>query len=208
MLLLLLFCVVSFAVVAIDPFTHTEIQITFPGKIRFLTYGNRPVVAVDISFYTDTMFLPRDVMLREIKILVLRFDERGDIVEVDIEPASYNSRLLNKVLNVNGEVIVPSSRKGGYRVPDTIAGFELESEETETGSLLYYLPREWNLIWKLQWGNDMTKIFSDNEYIGISPYSEIDIEDAFVKYNIMFPNWRSYIVCTDIYSYFRIWTIH
>ncbi|PNQ06278.1 hypothetical protein RM69_00295 [Mesotoga sp. SC_NapDC3] len=187
-LLLLLFCAVSFAVVAIDPFTHTEIQITFPGEIRFLTYGNKPAVAVDISFYTDTMFLPRNIMLREIKILVLRFDERGDIVEVDIEPASYNSRLLNKVLNVNGEVIVPSSRKEGYRVPDTIAGFELESKKTETGSLLYYLPREWNLIWRLKWGNDMTNIFSDNEYIEISPYSETSIEDAFLKYKIMFPN--------------------
>jgi len=83
---------------------------------------------------------------------------------------------------------VPSSRKEGYRVPDTIAGFELESKKTETGSLLYYLPREWNLIWRLKWGNDMTNIFSDNEYIEISPYSETSIEDAFLKYKIMFPN--------------------
>ncbi|GEM_PF-3395926 len=34
----------------------------------------------------------------------------------------------------------------------------------------------------------MISILSDSEYIEISPYSETAIEDAFVKYNIMFPN--------------------
>ena len=128
-LLFLLFSVVFFAVITPDPFTHRGVQITFPGEIRYLTYDNQAAVVVDISFHTDTMFLPRDIKLREIKISVLKLNERDDIVEVDIEAASYNSRVLNKVLNVDGEVIMPSLRKEGYRVHDTMASFELESKQ-------------------------------------------------------------------------------
>lgn len=57
-LLFLLFSVVFFAVITPDPFTHRGVQITFPGEIRYLTYGNQAAVVLDISFHTDTMFLP------------------------------------------------------------------------------------------------------------------------------------------------------
>ena len=198
LLMILFFSVLSFALITADPFIHSDIKTTFPGEIRFLTYNDRPAFAVDISFYPDTIFLSRNIKLPEIELLILKLDDSGDIVESTIGPAAYNSRLLNKVFTVAGETIVPYTRKEGYKIPDTIAGFELDSKKTETGSLLYYLPEEWNLIWKLQWGNDSTKIFGDNKYIDIYPYSGNAIKDVFLANAIMFPNLEKLY---DVYKY-------
>lgn len=188
----------TFALITTDSFAHKDVTIKFPGEIKAFEYEGKPAFSIDISFYPDTLFRPREIELIQIELVIIKLTSDGYLYESKIKPYAYNSRMLNKIVKVGFGKTVPYERDADYRIPETISGFELESKIQENGSLLYLLPEEWNLVWKIQWGKDFSRIYDDNKYINIYPYSASGIAGIFKDYRIMTPNLEKLY---DVYRY-------
>jgi len=175
--------------ISVEQFIHDDVVIEFPDEIKFLTYKSKPAFAVDISFYPDTMFLPRTINLNKIFLIVLMLNEDGEIEEVEIKPSFYNSSVLSKLVSIGPGPKVPYDKPDTYKIPDVISALELESKQKENGSLLYYLPEdEPYVIYKLKWGDDFTTFYGENKYVEIYPYSANAIIDVLMDNNIITRN--------------------
>jgi len=187
--------------IAADAFVQNDVRISFTGENRFLVYDGRDAFSVDVTIFADTLFLPRDIRLTEIKLVVIQLDSSGKLTTAEIAPTAYNSRQLNMVVDIGGTTIVPVRREENYVIPDVIRGFELRSATQDTGVLLYLLPNEWHLIWRLKWNNAHSTFFSQNKHIALDHYTTKTITDVFTKEKVMFPNLERLY---DVYRYIGV----